>query len=1359
MNTKIKKLSKKTISILLVCSLILGIYFPNLVNAKESISIDVTKNPKIDIVVTSNETTVNMNTFQQDLFSTLESKGIKTDDITIESVSREEISSNAADASTIFNNWGRIGMTGQWSLTTVSNIPTIQNAENTATLTGFYYPDSYDATKIKITFDARSTDSDNDVLGCMFRFNITSEGTTNQNKKCTTYIFLQDGGEGYPGGLYKLENYYFDAGGHPGTKSSLTGIDITSSHKFDTNFKKLASTSTKWTRNTWSSYEIVCNKNNIKIYQNNKLLINYTDTSSTPIESGSYGFFSWSQPKAQYKNFVASTSNAKAFKDILLAPNWREDAEHCIINVDDIVDETFTNQELIGEILTRTINDNIRFIQWGTDTNKDIMESFINQNNNNGLFVDNTNYSLAVEKTANYIESFCHTNENENLVVVNDPIDLDITPANLKTNTSDSEYPNGKWIIHHNAKYYANGAGQSEYSEQYQDDLNIVFDKPGQYGIYYGEDLVKTVYAHRLPIASFNMTLNSDKTLSLENISYDLDSNEDKNGLGNGIEEIQWQWKNLNDSEWTNGEPTIALVDGESYMVQLKVKDEQGAWSNPVAKYITLDETIEVPPVASFNFGSSTIFTNKELEILDSSYDPKGLNLTQYEWILKKGKVVISTSATPTLSFNTSTLGVGDYTYTLKVKNSDNVWSEAYTKSFTVIEDTIAPSVMIDPTYSEWGESSAINFEFMDSGSGFAKFRYTHSETQTQPNDNDASWSTWSTNDNGSLTIQEDGVWYLHLQAYDNNNNLLTRTVGVYRIDTANPTIDNVIFDENSFGREIPITVIAHDETSGIKYYRFVNETTGEDSGYIESNIYNATTNGIYKVYVKDKNNNEVSTFSNEITKIDRTSPNFVSLQVKTNTNEWSKNINTIVKVEDNFAGINPYGYSLEKVSDDIFISSTNNENHNPFLLNVYATQNIEYTPLDIDMETFDVNAYNWQKSDNFTITENGTYNLYARDSANNVTGVQFTIGNIDKIAPTIEKIEKSTEEVTNNDVIITIVGAKDDEIGLHINPYSYDNGYSWTNRNTFAVSQNTNNIGMVLVRDAFGNIGTFEYQIDNIDKNLPSFEDLTIYQNREEKKANITFSFSDDRELYGYVLKTNSSLPQDNEYITSFEIDENGIVSSEYEVSKNGIYHLFLKDKAGNIYPQVIKVDELVTGIDFTQEKVTEYQTIGEPIGENISLFDLRNSTTTEREGAFDTFVYVSQQSTFGVVIPKVIILDGQSGTADYQTSVYGNIAGKETIGIIPNDTFEMKDSDNVKENIVANVSQEKTSFAYNEIVNKTTTNGNISASDITAGRWNGILNFNVLIQNNLYTKDSIASLPSDTFMLEVDNDAIVLK
>ena len=142
--------------------------------------------------------------------------------------------------------------------------------------------------------------------------------------------------------------------------------------------------------------------------------------------------------------------------------------------------------------------------------------------------------------------------------------------------------------------------------------------------------------------------------------------------------------------------------------------------------------------------------------------------------------------------------------------------------------------------------------------------------------------------------------------------------------------------------------------------------------------------------------------------------------------------------------------------------------------------------------------------------------------------------------------------------------------------------------------------------------------------------------------------------------------------------------------------------------------------------------------------------------EGDYDTQVYVSQETTFSVIIPKVIILDGQSGKGGYQTTVKGNIAGVETIGIIPDTTFILNDVANVKKPITVNVSQEQTSFDWREIVTSKVANGSIQANQMSAGSWKGVFNFNILVQNNLNTIDSIGSVPSDSFAYKVDTNAI---
>ena len=103
---------KKIVSFILCFALILGMFVPYYVEANEKITIDLKRNPKIDIVVTANETIVNMTNFKEDLFAELETNhGIDSTNINVETIARAEVSSNAADASTIFNDWGRIGYT------------------------------------------------------------------------------------------------------------------------------------------------------------------------------------------------------------------------------------------------------------------------------------------------------------------------------------------------------------------------------------------------------------------------------------------------------------------------------------------------------------------------------------------------------------------------------------------------------------------------------------------------------------------------------------------------------------------------------------------------------------------------------------------------------------------------------------------------------------------------------------------------------------------------------------------------------------------------------------------------------------------------------------------------------------------------------------------------------------------------------------------------------------------------------------------------------------------------------------------------------------------------------------------------
>lgn len=122
------------------------------------------------------------------------------------------------------------------------------------------------------------------------------------------------------------------------------------------------------------------------------------------------------------------------------------------------------------------------------------------------------------------------------------------------------------------------------------------------------------------------------------------------------------------------------------------------------------------------------------------------------------------------------------------------------------------------------------------------------------------------------------------------------------------------------------------------------------------------------------------------------------------------------------------------------------------------------------------------------------------------------------------------------------------------------------------------------------------------------------------------------------------------------------------------------------------------------------------------------------------ETKVTYTQESTFTVVIPKAIVLDGTAKSAGYTISVYGDISGNENVTVTPSEKFNLKDAHG-KTDVEASVEQEKTAFTADEVNAKApdenskdgaNTTGSISAASLTAGDWSGTFNFDIALNEN---------------------------
>lgn len=370
----------------------------------------------------------------------------------------------------------------------------------------------------------------------------------------------------------------------------------------------------------------------------------------------------------------------------------------------------------------------------------------------------------------------------------------------------------------------------------------------------------------------------SNYNVSVNDNSYDPDYEyKDSN---KGIVEHEWKYKETTAANWNNGKPST-LASGKDYIVQLRVKDKQGAWSIPEVKYITT-ANVRVPPVATFNFSPNPVSKYETLNVNDNSYDPADKAITAREWKVYKGGSQVYSGSTPLTNFRNYDEG-DDYVVSLRVRNSSNDWSEVYSRGLRVTGDTVAPSAIITPTSADATKNNvAVNVKYSDlGGSGFKHQRYA---ITSSPNPPSSGWSSWSNSENVNITVSQEGRMYLHLEALDNANNKFTRTAGEYLIDKTPPTL-NIREESTGISHEDTTMIVsATDNLSGIKQIRYLD--VDGNRGVVINNRLKVRKNGIYTFFAEDIAGNisektyEVNSLDKTLSFVSPTIDNFASIEI-----------------------------------------------------------------------------------------------------------------------------------------------------------------------------------------------------------------------------------------------------------------------------------------------------------------------------------------------------------------------------------------------------------------------------------------------------------------------------------------------
>lgn len=183
-------------------------------------------------------------------------------------------------------------------------------------------------------------------------------------------------------------------------------------------------------------------------------------------------------------------------------------------------------------------------------------------------------------------------------------------------------------------------------------------------------------------------------------------------------------------------------------------------------------------------------------------------------------------------------------------------------------------------------------------------------------------------------------------------------------------------------------------------------------------------------------------------------------------------------------------------------------------------------------------------------ITKNGTYYLKVKDNKDNETIEKIEINTIDDIKPTINNLSV----VEKGKYSLIKVKAIDEETGLDEKPYSFDNGTTWTDKDSYEVT--IEKTYEVLVRDKVGNIVSMDIDAKVKDSLSPV---VTSIINGEEKdgtkKITLVLLNSTNSEI---LIKESGKIPTDNDIWSK-------INSTTYiTYLKEGRYTVYLRNQSG---------------------------------------------------------------------------------------------------------------------------------------------------------------------------------------------------
>ena len=485
------------------------------------------RKPKVDVVFTVGKTDSDKIKDLNGKITSIVSTKLAANnfDSSISAIETASMSTDHQNPSIIFSNWISfyVGSSGTppshaWSYDT-SLDAVVCNLGNRPAL-GWYNPDAFNTKDFTVNY----------------KLGIRSDATAFEHGEMGFMFRMQDRNNYY---VYIIDNHSACGNVRYDQRSVLAKVQNGSFTVI-----KTGSSFPYFHRGQVWNIRIEVKGNNIKIYREGSLDIEWTDTSADSYNQGSYGFYVWDQPSAYFKDIQITTENIKTLDEALKTTTWRDNSVRFVVNISDVELPELNDSTKRGQILAGMFSNDIYFIGLGTDSNKTLYEDFIKKNDGKGMFHQNSNMNTALTKVADYIVEIVKSMPNilQQYVLLGEEVTYKtyyIDPEN------DPEHSR-EWYYDHDPNYFENSLGLAPYSGlPLAQEINV-FDKVGKFDVVFrAKDNPKDddrfdnyrlwsymplnkleIYVHRKPIAQYIASITGSgatRQLTLTSTSYDLD--------------------------------------------------------------------------------------------------------------------------------------------------------------------------------------------------------------------------------------------------------------------------------------------------------------------------------------------------------------------------------------------------------------------------------------------------------------------------------------------------------------------------------------------------------------------------------------------------------------------------------------------------------------------------------------------------------------------------------------------------------------------------------------------------------------------------------------------------------------------